>query len=256
MEVSPHATRIRLTNRWCSPCSLAVKPQWRSATRPTTSAWRPRRTAAGQRERRIQNDALRRSRGKRSAVAGRSTNRGRRRRALHLHAHKGVAARSARAAKRKARTGPTRSSGRRTDSCWGGPITSASTSRLVRLARRREAPAGAAAEPGRRMADRRGQYRKRSASNDEASRLGRTRDRQCSSAGDVVLDLFLGSGSTMIAGERTGRVCFGTELDEHYASVVIARWEASPAKPLENSRKRVDFVLDRSESCRRTEKGV
>jgi DNA modification methylase len=47
-----------------------------------------------------------------------------------------------------------------------------------------------------------------------------------SKPGDVVLDIFLGSGSTLIASERTGRVCYGTELDEHYASVVIARWEA------------------------------
>ena len=44
--------------------------------------------------------------------------------------------------------------------------------------------------------------------------------------GDVVLDLFLGSGSTLIAAERTGRVCYGMEIDPHYASIVIARWEA------------------------------
>ena len=47
-----------------------------------------------------------------------------------------------------------------------------------------------------------------------------------SSRGDVVLDLFLGSGSTIIACERTGRVCYGTEIDPHYATVAIARWEA------------------------------
>jgi len=44
--------------------------------------------------------------------------------------------------------------------------------------------------------------------------------------GDLVLDLFLGSGSTLIAAERTGRVCYGMELDPHYASIVLARWEA------------------------------
>jgi DNA modification methylase len=43
---------------------------------------------------------------------------------------------------------------------------------------------------------------------------------------DIVLDLFLGSGTTLIAAERTGRVCFGMELDPHYASVVLARWES------------------------------
>ena len=44
--------------------------------------------------------------------------------------------------------------------------------------------------------------------------------------GDLVLDLFLGSGSTVIASERTGRVCLGMELDPHYCAVAIARWEA------------------------------
>lgn len=44
--------------------------------------------------------------------------------------------------------------------------------------------------------------------------------------GDVVLDLFLGSGSTLIAAERTGRTCYGLELDPHYCSMVLARWEA------------------------------
>ena len=43
---------------------------------------------------------------------------------------------------------------------------------------------------------------------------------------DVVLDLFMGSGSTLIAAERTGRVCYGMEIDPHYGSVVLARWES------------------------------
>ena len=47
-----------------------------------------------------------------------------------------------------------------------------------------------------------------------------------SRAGDLVLDLFLGSGTTLVAAERTGRVCYGTELDPHYCHVVVARWEA------------------------------
>jgi DNA modification methylase len=46
-----------------------------------------------------------------------------------------------------------------------------------------------------------------------------------STAGDVVLDPFLGSGSTLIACERTGRVCAGMELDPVYAEVALARWE-------------------------------
>ena len=47
-----------------------------------------------------------------------------------------------------------------------------------------------------------------------------------SAPGDVVLDLFLGSGSTLVAAERTGRICYGLELDPHYCSMAIARWEA------------------------------
>jgi DNA modification methylase len=44
--------------------------------------------------------------------------------------------------------------------------------------------------------------------------------------GETVLDLFLGSGSTLIACERTGRICHGLEIEPHYASLAIARWEA------------------------------
>ena len=44
---------------------------------------------------------------------------------------------------------------------------------------------------------------------------------------DVVLDPFLGSGSTLIACEKTGRVCRGLELDPLYADVIIRRWEAA-----------------------------
>jgi DNA modification methylase len=43
--------------------------------------------------------------------------------------------------------------------------------------------------------------------------------------GDLVLDLFVGSGSTLIACERTGRRCAALELDPRHADVVLARWE-------------------------------
>lgn len=41
----------------------------------------------------------------------------------------------------------------------------------------------------------------------------------------TVLDLFGGSGSTLIACEKTNRKCFMMELDPHYVDVIIARWE-------------------------------
>ncbi|HEV2006693.1 MAG TPA: site-specific DNA-methyltransferase [Candidatus Limnocylindrales bacterium] len=43
--------------------------------------------------------------------------------------------------------------------------------------------------------------------------------------GALVLDVFLGSGSTLIAAERTGRACAGIELDPIYVDVSLARWE-------------------------------
>jgi DNA modification methylase len=48
----------------------------------------------------------------------------------------------------------------------------------------------------------------------------------CSARGDVVLDGFLGSGTTVIAAERTGRRCFGIEIDPTYVDAIIRRWQA------------------------------
>lgn len=45
-----------------------------------------------------------------------------------------------------------------------------------------------------------------------------------SNKGDIVLDMFLGSGSTLIACEQTGRVCYGTEIDPKYCQVILDRW--------------------------------
>lgn len=42
---------------------------------------------------------------------------------------------------------------------------------------------------------------------------------------DIVLDLFGGSGSTLIACEKTNRICYMSELDPKYIDVIIARWE-------------------------------
>jgi site-specific DNA-methyltransferase (adenine-specific) len=47
-----------------------------------------------------------------------------------------------------------------------------------------------------------------------------------SDEGATVFDPFLGSGSTLIACEQTGRVCLGCEIDPHYVDVCVKRYEA------------------------------
>ena len=44
----------------------------------------------------------------------------------------------------------------------------------------------------------------------------------------IILDPFLGSGSTLVACEETGRICYGIELDEKFVDVIVRRYiEAS-----------------------------
>jgi len=49
----------------------------------------------------------------------------------------------------------------------------------------------------------------------------------------LVVDLFGGSGSTLIACEKTNRKCFMMELDPHYVDVIVARWENFTGKKAE-----------------------
>ena len=43
--------------------------------------------------------------------------------------------------------------------------------------------------------------------------------------GQIVLDLFLGSGTTVISCEKTHRICYGMEIDPHYCDVIIDRYK-------------------------------
>ena len=54
-----------------------------------------------------------------------------------------------------------------------------------------------------------------------------------SKSNDIVLDLFGGSGSTLIACENLNRKCFMMELDEKYCQVIINRWENLTGKKAE-----------------------
>ena len=47
----------------------------------------------------------------------------------------------------------------------------------------------------------------------------------CTEHGERIIDCFLGSGTTLIAAERTGRICHGMDLDPLYVDVAIRRWQ-------------------------------
>jgi len=51
-----------------------------------------------------------------------------------------------------------------------------------------------------------------------------------SKIGDVVYDPFLGSGTTLIAAEMTGRICVGLELSPAFVDVIVQRWQAFTGK--------------------------
>ena len=51
-----------------------------------------------------------------------------------------------------------------------------------------------------------------------------------SSPGQAVYDPFLGSGTTIIAAEMTGRVCHGLELSPEYCDVIVKRWQEFTGK--------------------------
>ena len=57
--------------------------------------------------------------------------------------------------------------------------------------------------------------------------------RNSTRTGDVVIDPYLGSGSTLVACEELGRVCCGLELDPRYVDVVVRRWQQFTGKRAE-----------------------
>ena len=65
---------------------------------------------------------------------------------------------------------------------------------------------------------------------------------------EIVLDTFLGSGSTLIAAEKTGRTCYGTELDPKYCDTIVARWEEYTGAKAEKEKN----PIERSKNGKRT----
>lgn len=52
----------------------------------------------------------------------------------------------------------------------------------------------------------------------------------CSKEGDIILDIFGGSGTTLIAAEQLGRKAYLMELNPHYCDVILSRWEKLTGK--------------------------
>lgn len=61
--------------------------------------------------------------------------------------------------------------------------------------------------------------------------------RNNSAKGEGIYDPFLGSGTTMIAAEKTGRICYGMEIDPHYCDVILQRF-----KDFTGSGKKIELV--------------
>lgn len=53
--------------------------------------------------------------------------------------------------------------------------------------------------------------------------------------GDAVIDMFLGSGSTLMAAELTDRICYGIEYERGYCEAIIERWEKFTGKKAEKA---------------------
>lgn len=55
----------------------------------------------------------------------------------------------------------------------------------------------------------------------------------CTNPNEVVYEPFCGSGTSLIAAQKSNRICFGMELDPHYCDVIVARWEKYTGKKAE-----------------------
>lgn len=75
----------------------------------------------------------------------------------------------------------------------------------------------------------------------------------CTARNDIILDSFLGSGTTVIAAERTGRRCYGLEIDPVYVDTIIRRWQAytgESARHASNGKSFTELEAEREEEGR------
>jgi DNA modification methylase len=54
--------------------------------------------------------------------------------------------------------------------------------------------------------------------------------KRCTKPGDIILDSFLGSGSTLVAGESLGRKVYGCELEPQFCDLIVRRYEKMTGK--------------------------
>jgi DNA modification methylase len=73
--------------------------------------------------------------------------------------------------------------------------------------------------------------------------------RDCSIRGDLVLDPFCGSGTTLIAADRTGRVPRCMEIDPLYVDAAVRRWQKASGKRAVHGVTGVLFDTLRREDC-------
>lgn len=73
--------------------------------------------------------------------------------------------------------------------------------------------------------------------------------KDASSRGDIVLDAFLGSGTTLMAAERTGRICFGLEIDPLYVDTIIRRWRRLSGQEAVHEASRLPFSAIQTKRC-------
>ena len=63
----------------------------------------------------------------------------------------------------------------------------------------------------------------------------------CTGRGEIVLDVFLGSGTTLIAAERVGRTCYGIELNPAYVDLAVRRWQVFTGSSAVHAKSNISF---------------
>ena len=88
--------------------------------------------------------------------------------------------------------------------------------------------------------------RRNRARDPEAGRVHAPADAEQLEPGQAIYEPFLGSGTTLIAAQSCGRVCFGIEIDPLFVDVAIRRWQAFTGEKAKRASDGVDFRCARA----------